>query len=396
MKSAFKSFKWIGVIGLLLLSNACNNKEKEILDGDFVLEVACNEVMGEVSVMPDQDYYRKGQEVMISATAKEGFVFKAWRAGVTELATSAILELKIESDTSVTALFESKENPDEDDLQAYTVDLDWTEGGERVTISPATGPYIEGSIITLEAVAMEGYRFIGWQGVSGQGNPVQLIVDSDLSIKALFEKIPVLNASDLRMKVDGHLNLANGFWDFEVRLTDVSGQIEDVDDAEVIVAGFKLTKDDFFEGLYEVGGLNLLAGEEITVVLKHQLTGERSYKITIPPTFSEDNLDYAFADGVLQLDWEALDCDGYKFMRHFESNSGSITADSWPLLTASTLSVTENEIFTSYVSFQLTPPVYYTVWLCPVNKREPLDGLAADSHITLVGRRGTRLSNKPE
>ena len=63
-------------------------------------------------------------------------------------------------------------------------------------------------------------------------------------------------------------------------------------------------------------------------------------------------------------------------------------ADAWPLLTESELSVTENEIFTSYVSVSLVPPVYYTLWFCPVNLSEPLEGLAPDSRFMLVVESG--------
>lgn len=380
--------------GLPLLVGCDNSSDGE--KAELLLLVHSNEKMGSVVVKPEKALYRNGEKVELTATPGAGFVFQQWQSGTTVLSTEEVMELTMITDTLISALFAAAQTGDDEDLPEFIVEVDWTAGGGVVNVSPETAPYRQGTVLTLEAVPALGWLFKGWEGLSSTANPVQVVVEEDLQIAALFEKIPVVSASDLKMEVAGVLQLDDGLWDFEIRLSDASGEVENIDDAVLTVAGFKATNDDFFNGLYGVEGLNLLPGAEVAVVLKHAWIGELSYKLNIPPMFSENNnLQYSFNEGVLQLDWEDLDCDGYKFYRLFESSSGSVEADAWPLLTESELSVTENEIFTSYISIALVPPVYYTLWLCPVNLLDDLEGLAPDSRFMLIGRRGTRLSNKP-
>jgi hypothetical protein len=63
-------------------------------------------------------------------------------------------------------------------------------------------------------------------------------------------------------------------------------------------------------------------------------------------------------------------------------------------MTETTLAITENEIYSYGVDFQMSGPVTYSLWICPVNRLESLEGLAEGSSITLTGRRGTRLIKK--
>ena len=383
-------------MAVLPLFMACDKSSSDMGKEELLLQVHCNEMMGSVLVKPEHDLFRKGEKVVLTASPADGFAFLRWQSGSTVLASDAELEFIIVSDTLLTALFALDNPAGDDNLPEYTVEVDWNANGGEVNVSPESGPYKQGTILTLEAVPNNGWRFKGWEGLTFSANPQQLIVDRDMEIEALFERIPVGSASDLEMEVVGVFQLDDGFWDFEISLTDASEKVENIDDAEIKVAGFKASKDDFFDGLYKVEGLNLSPGTEIAVVLKHSWVGERTYTLKIPPVFSEnDNLQYSLNEGVLHLDWEELDCDAYKFYRKIDSSSGSVVVDAWPLLTDSQLSVTEHEIYNSNVSLSMVPPVYFSVWICPVNLLDSLEGLDSDSRIILVGRRGTRLSNKP-
>src|SRR5699024_7388339 len=54
---------------------------------------------------------------------------------------------------------------------------------------PDKTDYIEGSTIKLTAVPKKGWKFVRWEGgLTGSKNPRQLIVDSDKTIQAVFEK----------------------------------------------------------------------------------------------------------------------------------------------------------------------------------------------------------------
>ncbi|MFA4917509.1 MAG: Ig-like domain-containing protein, partial [Syntrophales bacterium] len=63
-----------------------------------------------------------------------------------------------------------------------------TSAGTGGTISPATGPYDEGSVVTITAIPDdESYHFDSWSGdLIGSDNPVEITMDSDKSVTANF------------------------------------------------------------------------------------------------------------------------------------------------------------------------------------------------------------------
>jgi uncharacterized repeat protein (TIGR02543 family) len=64
------------------------------------------------------------------------------------------------------------------------------EGQGEVTPSPATGPYLDGAVVTLNAVPATGWEFAGWSGdASGASNPLSITLDNNKSVKALFRAV---------------------------------------------------------------------------------------------------------------------------------------------------------------------------------------------------------------
>lgn len=62
-----------------------------------------------------------------------------------------------------------------------------TTGSGSVTKSPDQAQYAYGSEVTLQAIADSGWAFIGWEGdLTGQTNPVNVVMDSDKTITAKF------------------------------------------------------------------------------------------------------------------------------------------------------------------------------------------------------------------
>jgi regulation of enolase protein 1 (concanavalin A-like superfamily) len=60
-------------------------------------------------------------------------------------------------------------------------------GNGSVTLSPANGPYPDGSTVSVTAVADAGWVFSGWSGdLVGSVNPESLVVDSSKSVTAIF------------------------------------------------------------------------------------------------------------------------------------------------------------------------------------------------------------------
>ena len=70
----------------------------------------------------------------------------------------------------------------------YTLTVSTEEGG---TVSTEGGIYNEGTDVTITATAIEGYRFIGWEGNDSTNESLTITINSDQTIKALFEFIPI-------------------------------------------------------------------------------------------------------------------------------------------------------------------------------------------------------------
>ena len=67
-----------------------------------------------------------------------------------------------------------------------TTNVNPAEGG---SVSPSKGNYESGEVVELLAEAATGYRFVSWEGdVSGDDNPVEVTMNSNKSITAVFEK----------------------------------------------------------------------------------------------------------------------------------------------------------------------------------------------------------------
>ena len=75
----------------------------------------------------------------------------------------------------------------QDDL--FTVEILSSKGGE---VSSIGGQYESGYVFQVNAIPNEGYRFVSWEGINNQNEEtIYFEVDSNLSIKAIFERIPV-------------------------------------------------------------------------------------------------------------------------------------------------------------------------------------------------------------
>ena len=74
----------------------------------------------------------------------------------------------------------------EPDPVRYNLTVTSSEGG---SISTEGGTYDEGTSVTVTATANPGYKFIGWEGIDESNNELIISVNSNLTIRALFEQI---------------------------------------------------------------------------------------------------------------------------------------------------------------------------------------------------------------
>lgn len=75
--------------------------------------------------------------------------------------------------------------------QTYTVNLvAQPVGGGAISLNPAGGTYVAGTMVEVRAIPASGYAFSEWSGdLSGAVNPLRLTVDTDKSVTATFSSM---------------------------------------------------------------------------------------------------------------------------------------------------------------------------------------------------------------
>ncbi|TVR75076.1 MAG: T9SS C-terminal target domain-containing protein [Marinilabiliales bacterium] len=133
---------------------------------------------GNVLVDPETDLFMGGETYTLTAVPDEGYVFTGWSGDIT--GTENPVDLFIFSDMDITANFAA--------LYALSV----TAENGSVTVDPEKEEYQDGETVTLTAVPDEGFFFEGWSGDAiGDDNPLQITMDANKDIVAVFAEIPV-------------------------------------------------------------------------------------------------------------------------------------------------------------------------------------------------------------
>jgi hypothetical protein len=70
----------------------------------------------------------------------------------------------------------------------YSLTVSAAEGG---TVSTEGGTYDEGTEVTITSTPSEGYRFTGWEGNDSTSESLTVTLNSDKTLQALFELIPI-------------------------------------------------------------------------------------------------------------------------------------------------------------------------------------------------------------
>lgn len=73
----------------------------------------------------------------------------------------------------------------DDSAVFYNISITSSEGG---TVSTYGGSYKAGSIITISAKPDQEYVFSEWMGIESKENPINLNINSDFNISAIFIK----------------------------------------------------------------------------------------------------------------------------------------------------------------------------------------------------------------
>ncbi len=158
---------------------------------------------GSVSYSPAGGSYKYGDSVTLTAVPGTGWHFAQWKEGTTTLGTATDLQITMNGDRNVVAVFELD--------KPYTLTL--TSQGQG-TVSPASGTqYNDGSLVTLTATPSAGWHFARWQEGSttlGTATSLQITMSSDRAIVAIFEQDAAKYTLTLKAVGNGGFNPASG------------------------------------------------------------------------------------------------------------------------------------------------------------------------------------------
>ena len=154
----------------------------ETIAGTYALRVEADPLEGGY-VRPGSGIYDSGEVLTVIAVAAEGYQFDYWSGDLSGRDDTA--RLVMDDNKWVVAHF----SPTETIVGTYAlrVEADPLEGGY---VRPGSGIYDSGEVLTVIAVAAEGYQFDYWSGdLSGESDTSRLIMDSDKWVVAHFSRI---------------------------------------------------------------------------------------------------------------------------------------------------------------------------------------------------------------
>jgi subtilisin family serine protease len=127
------------------------------------------------AVTPDMGDYALGDVITLTATPADGHVFGGWQGDHTGTENPAVVT--IEGDMAVTAAFA---------LPTYTLTTGASPPGSG-EVTPGTGAYVVGDVVTLSATPATGYEFTDWDGASQEAaNPLVVTIEGDKAYTANF------------------------------------------------------------------------------------------------------------------------------------------------------------------------------------------------------------------
>lgn len=142
----------------------------------------CVNPSGFVEANPPAGLIDGGTRVTLKAVPSPNYRFLSWSGAAS--GTSPTVTITMDANKEVTANF----------VRLYNLYTFVDPVGTGV-VSPASGTFDDGAIVTLTAVPVNGYEFVGWSGMSGDmgSNPVtRVVMNWDKSVSATFRIAPRL------------------------------------------------------------------------------------------------------------------------------------------------------------------------------------------------------------
>jgi hypothetical protein len=179
-----------GVAALLILK-----KDKPVTTVYYSLNLH-TAGQGSIVLSPSGGRYAEGTLVTLTARPVIGWRFDNWSGDLTGIENPTTIVMN--SDKYVTANF-TEINPGYYSLTVSTV------GQGNVTLDPAGGIYLPGTMVKLTAIPGSGWEFYQWYGdLGGSENPTNIIMDFHKTVTAAFTEGGGLN------KIVGHTEVFSG------------------------------------------------------------------------------------------------------------------------------------------------------------------------------------------
>lgn len=155
---------------------------------------------GTVTVSPLKETYQYKEQVTLTATAGEGWLFTGWSGDLSGDATPVTIEL--DSNKSIVANFAQTTGT----LATQVV------GQGQVQIKPVKTVYATGEEVELLAVPDLDWLFTGWSGdLSGDANPAILEINGNKSVTATFTE-QTLFGGELQSDDFNHCAYSTNVW----------------------------------------------------------------------------------------------------------------------------------------------------------------------------------------
>lgn len=143
---------------------------------------------GSVTVIPLKNNYVNPEQVTLTAVPGVDSAFLNWSGDAS--GSTNPLTITMNSNKSITAVFESTAPPPPTEIYTLTISVNPT-GTGSVIVNPQKPKYAQDEQVTLTAIPASGNTFLNWSGdASGSTNPLTITMNSNKSITANFE-IPV-------------------------------------------------------------------------------------------------------------------------------------------------------------------------------------------------------------
>ena len=157
---------------------------------------------GSIVMSPSGGSYVPGTEITLAAVPADGYRFHHWGGDLSGITNPLVLT--VENDMIVQAVFMQLVS-----TAVLGVTADPPQGG-YVTLDPAGGRYLINEQVQMLATAAANYSFLRWDGdVTGTDNPVELTMDADKTVTAVFDWVVKFEDAQLDAAVREALGLSS-------------------------------------------------------------------------------------------------------------------------------------------------------------------------------------------